>query len=114
MSLLDRLKRQVAYLDSLKPPSETPRHASMLDLPFPMGYGGLPRAQVEAALAIQDKLGVRDPVLRKYSVLSRVRGYLQSHGEDHGPLYDAIVREQQRLGDILAEDDEEQAEGKDL
>ena len=71
------------------------------DLPFPMGYGGLPRAQVEAAEAVMDEWGVADPVLRKYNVLSWVRGYYQDRGENQGEHYEAVKGEQSRLGRIL-------------
>jgi hypothetical protein len=73
----------------------------LLDLPFPVGYGGLPRAQVEAAEVINDKLGIKDPVHRKYNVLSWVRGYYQDRGENHGECYQALKQEQLRLSEIL-------------
>jgi hypothetical protein len=73
----------------------------LLHLPFPLGYGGLPQAQVEAAEVINDKLGIKDPVHRKYNVLSWVRGYFQDIGENHGECYQAIKQEQLRLGQIL-------------
>jgi hypothetical protein len=79
---------------------------SVEDLPFPMGYGGLPMTQVELAEVINDKFGITDPVHRKYNVLAWVRGYYQDRAEDHGDLYEAIKREQQRLGEILDEDHE--------
>ena len=75
--------------------------ASSFDLPFPIGCGGLPKAQVEAAEAVNDKLGVNDPVHRKYNVLSWVRGYYQDRGENHGERYESIKEEHQRLGQIL-------------
>ena len=71
------------------------------DLPFPIGCGGLPKAQVEAAEAINGRLGISHPVHRKYNVLTWVRGYYQDRGENQGPHYEAIKREQQRLGRIL-------------
>jgi TubC N-terminal docking domain len=73
----------------------------LLDLPFPMGYGGLPQAQVEAAEVISDKFGIKDPVHRKYNVLSWVRGYYQDIGENCGEHYQAIKAEQLRLSEIL-------------
>jgi hypothetical protein len=79
-------------------------HASLHDIPFPMGYSGLPRAQVQMAEAIQDKLNIKDPVLRKYNILVWVRGYLQYISQNDGPLYEAILSEMMRLGEILAED----------
>jgi len=71
------------------------------ELPFPIGFGGLPAAQVEAAEAVMDKWGITDPVLRKYNVLSWVRGYYQDRGENHGEHYEALKVEQTRLGRIL-------------
>lgn len=38
------------------------RGTSLYDLPFPLGYGDLPKAQVEAAEVINDKLGIVEPV----------------------------------------------------
>jgi hypothetical protein len=73
----------------------------LLDLPFPVGYDGLPRTQVEAAEVVNDQLGIKDLVHRKYNVLSWVRGYYQDRGENHGECYEAIKREQLRLGQIL-------------
>ena len=71
------------------------------ELPFPIGYGGLPSAQVEAAETVMDKRGVTDPVLRKYNILTWVRGYYQDRGENHGEHYEAVKAEQLRLGRIL-------------
>jgi hypothetical protein len=77
------------------------RGTELTDLPFPIGYGGLPRAQVEMAEAVMDDWGVTDPILRKYNVLSWVRGYYQDVGENHGEHYEILKGEQARLGDIL-------------
>ena len=77
------------------------RSTELADLPFPIGYGGLPFAQVEAAEMVMDKWGVTDPILRKYNVLSWVRGYYQDVGENHGEYYEALKWEQVRLGDML-------------
>ena len=77
------------------------RQTELIDLPFPIGYGGLPSAQVEAAEAVMDRFGVTDPILRKFNILSWVRGYYQDHGENHGEHYEALKREQIRLGRIL-------------
>jgi hypothetical protein len=74
---------------------------SLFALPFPLGYGGLPQAQVEAAEVVNDKLGIKDPVHRKYNVLSWVQGYYQDQGENHGECFEAIKEEQLRLGQIL-------------
>ncbi len=74
------------------------------DLPFPIGYGGLPQAQVEACKAVTDRFGITDPIHRKYNVIAWVRGYYQDRGENHGDHYEAIKREQQRLGRLLDEE----------
>ena len=73
----------------------------LFDLPFPTGYDGLPRAQVEMALAWLDKVGVTDPALLRYNVMSWVRSYLQWHGQNRGELYEGIKSEQLRLGRII-------------
>ena len=73
----------------------------LMDLPFPVGYGGLPLAQVQAAEAVMDGLKITDPVLRKYNVLAWVLGYYQDRGENHGERYEALTQEQQRLSRIL-------------
>ena len=77
------------------------RSTELADLPFPIGYGGLPLAPVELAQALMDKWGVTDPILRKYNVLSWARGYYQDVGENDGEHYEALKREQARLGDML-------------
>ena len=77
------------------------RRTELMDLPFPIGYGGLALAQVEMAEAVMDKWGVTDPILRKYNVLSWVRGYYQDVGENHGEHYEVLKGEQVRLGGIL-------------
>ena len=79
------------------------RRKSLFDLPFPIGFGGLPKAQVEAAELFNNKLGIRDPVRRKYNVMSWVRGHYQDLDKNHGEHYEAIKQEQQRLGRILDE-----------
>ena len=64
---------------------------------------GLPKAQVEAAEAINEKFGITDLVHRRYNVLAWVRGYFQDRGEDHGYRYEALKKAQQRLSGILEE-----------
>ena len=64
---------------------------------------GLPKAQVEAAEAINEKFGITDPVHRRYNVLAWVRGYFQDRGENHGYRYEALKKAQQRLSGILEE-----------
>ena len=73
-------------------------------LPFPIGYEGLPMAQVEAAQAVNGSLGITDPVLSKYNVLTWVQGYYQDRGENRGAHYQAIEQEKQRIGKILERD----------
>ena len=102
------------YLDSVAPPgvagietAETTHRSyeiheiNEFNLPFPIGYDGLPRAQVEMALAWLDKVGITDPILQKYNVISWVRSHLQWHGQNRGELYEVIEAEQLRLGRIL-------------
>jgi hypothetical protein len=96
LSQLRALKAEVrSYLKSQE------HGNSLFALPFPIGYGGLPQAQVEAAEVVNDKLGIKDPVHRKYNVLSWVRGHYQDRGENHGECYEAIKQEQLRLSAIL-------------
>jgi hypothetical protein len=96
MTQLRALKAEVrSYLKSQE------HDDSLFDLPFPLGYGGLPQAQVEAAQIVNDKFGIKDPVYRKYNVLSWLRGYYQDRGENHGECYEAIKQEQLRLSEIL-------------
>ena len=85
----------LAYLQA-----EGQRNAS-LDLPLPIGYGGLPKAQVEVVEAINDQFGITDPIHRKYNVMVWVLGYYRDRGENRGKRYEAIKREQERLGRLL-------------
>ena len=77
------------------------RSTELADLPFPIDFGGLPLAQVEAAEILNDGLGINDPVMRKYNVLCWIRGFFQDVGENRGNLYEAIKLEQVRLGSIV-------------
>jgi hypothetical protein len=77
--------------------------STWFDLPFPLGFGGLPWAQVEIAEVVNARLGITDPVLRKYNVISHVRGYYQDLSLNHGRDYEALKLEQERLGQILDE-----------
>ncbi len=61
-------------------------------------------AQVEAAEAVNGRLGITDPVLRKYNVLTWVQGYYQDRGENRSAQYQAIEQEKQRIGKILEQD----------
>jgi hypothetical protein len=71
------------------------------DLPFPLGYGGFPKAQVEVAEVINNKFGITDPVHRKFNMLAWVLGYYQERGEVGSEWYKAVRKEQQHLGEIL-------------
>ena len=62
---------------------------------------GFPKAQVEMAIAINDKFGITDHDHRCYNVLVWVRGYYQDRGENHGERYEALTQEQRRLSRIL-------------
>ena len=100
--LIGKLKDRKTELRSLLEREQI--GTSSLDLPFPLGYGGLPKAQVEAVGAVNDRFGIRNPAHRKYNVLAWVRGFYQDRGENHGEQYEAIKREQHRLGRILNQD----------
>lgn len=91
-------EHKAEVLEYLRPGNET---TSPFDLPFPIGYGGLPKTQVELAELVDDRFGISDPVHRRNNVVSWVRGHLQDRRESHGEHYDALKREQQRLGRIL-------------
>jgi hypothetical protein len=94
---VDALRRHKREIMSLLRPG-----TNLCDIPFENGgYGGLPKAQIEAALVVQDSLGILDPVRRKYNVLAWVRGYLQYQSENDGPLYESLLAEMMRLGEIL-------------
>ena len=84
------------------------------DLPFPIGYDGLPRAQVEMAPAWLGKVGVTDPILHKYNVMSWVRRRLQWNGQNRDGLYEASKGEQFRLGRILDPSGDPEGQGTSL
>lgn len=73
----------------------------LLNVPFPIGYVGLPLDQVNAALMVMNNWGIDDLNLRKYNVLSWVRGFYQDHDQNHGEGYTALLSEQARLGTLL-------------
>jgi hypothetical protein len=83
------------------PGQDETSNKTLFALPFPLGYGGLPQAQVEAVEIVNDKFGIKDPIHRKYNVLSWVRGYYQDRGENYSEHYKAIKPEQLRLSEIL-------------
>ena len=45
-------------------------HSGLMDLPWPIGYGGLPMDEVTKAEKYNDRQGFTDPVDRKLNVLS--------------------------------------------
>ena len=103
MGYLDKLdnpkQRELQMTDAMPPP---------FDLPFPTGFRGLPRAQVEMALTVQDKLGITDQVLRKYNVLTWILDYMfyfAARDKGGGIPNENIKEEIDRLSRILAEDD---------
>ena len=71
------------------------------ELPWPISCSELPKAEVERVDAVMDRLGITEPILRKYNTLAWIRGYYQALGENQGKVYEAIVGEQLRLGRIL-------------
>ena len=93
---LRRLKCELRCLLQTEPPG-----MSSLGLPFPLGYGGLPVAQIEVVETINDKFCIKNPVHRRYNVLSWVRGYYDDRGESQGEHYEMLVREQQGLSHTL-------------
>ena len=57
------------------------------ELPRPICCSELPKAEVERVDAVMDRLGITDPLLRKYNVLAWIRGYYQDLGENQGKVY---------------------------
>ena len=57
------------------------RCIEFVDLPWPVGYGGLPVDEVVKAEAQNDRLGVTDPVYRRLNVLSWMRCFYREKGE---------------------------------
>ena len=71
--LLGEVKEhKLAILSSLQ------RRTDLIDLPWPVGYGGLPADEVARAEATNDRLGATDPVNRRLNV------WMWSHFRDHG------------------------------
>ena len=79
MTVLDDLREckaeVVAHLTS---------RAGLIDLPFPIGYGGLPAVEVARAEASNTRLGITDPVEQRLNVLSWMRGYFHDMGDANG------------------------------
>ena len=55
--------------------SKLQHQAELIDLPFPLGYGGLPADEVARAEASTYRLGIVDPVNRRLNVLVWMRDY---------------------------------------
>jgi len=71
------------------------------ELPWPICCSELPKAEVARVDKVMDRLGITDPILRRYNALAWIRGYYQALGENQGEVYEAIVGEQLRMGRIL-------------
>ena len=56
-------------------------HSGLMDLPWPIGYGGLPTDEVTKAEKYNDRQGFTDPVDRKLNVLSWMRCYYRDIGD---------------------------------
>lgn len=56
------------------------RRTELIDLPWPVGYGGLPAEEVTRAEAHNDRLSVRDPVNRRLNVLMWLCGHFRDRG----------------------------------
>lgn len=56
-------------------------HTSPMDLPWPIGYGGLPIHEVAKAVNYNDRQGFTDPVDRKLNVLSWMWCYFRDRGD---------------------------------
>ena len=70
--------------------------STVFDLPFPIGYGGLPKNEVIAALGFQDARSITDPIERKLNVLMWLMGGMESEG-DTGEIYQCIKVEYHKL-----------------
>ena len=58
------------------------RHrAEFIDLPWPLGYGGLPQEEVAKAERDNDRIGMTDKVDRRLNVLSWMRCYFRDRGD---------------------------------
>ena len=70
MEVLDDLREhKIEIIDCLQ------RRKGLIDLPWPIGYGGLPVDQVTKAEANNDRENITDPVDRRLNVLSWMRCY---------------------------------------
>ena len=75
-------------------------YTQMREMPFPMGYKGLPIETVVAAEAYSDLIGIRDPIKRKIRVLSWMLDHLRNEtplGQEMPPFYWDVKKEKHRL-----------------
>ena len=56
------------------------------ELPWPICWSELPEAEVKRVDAVMDRLGITEPILRKYNALALIRGYYQALGENQGKV----------------------------
>ena len=68
--------------DWYRPKYRTPT-TQLIDLPWPLGYGGLPADEVARAEIHNDRLDVHDPVERRLQVLQ----WMWQHFRDQGDQY---------------------------
>ena len=57
-------------------------HTDLIDLPWPIGYGGLPVTEVTKADIYNDRQGITDPVQRRLNVLSWMRCHYRDIGDE--------------------------------
>lgn len=57
------------------------RRTELINLPWPVGYGGLPVDQVIKAKAQNDRLGVKDPVDRRLNAMMWLWAHYRDRGE---------------------------------
>jgi hypothetical protein len=89
---LELIKNKPEVIEVLRTPSP-------FDIPFPQGFGGLPRNEVVAALAVADKDGIRDPIRLEIFVCNWVSSGMAWRGE-LGELYQQVKQEYDRLAHI--------------
>jgi len=76
----------------------------LMELPFPMGYKGLPIETVVGAEAYSDWQETTDPIMRKMRVLSWVRDTIRNEtplGDGLPPFYWEVKKEYNRLKQYL-------------
>jgi hypothetical protein len=89
--MVERLRDHKAQLiDELR------RYDALRDLPFPIGYVGLPIVELEAALRFNYTQGISDPVERKLNILIWIMSSMAGNG-DTGEHYQGIKDEYHQL-----------------